>query len=80
MGGFMNQTIMEILNEICGAEDGELEPDTDLFEAGLLDSFGVVQLLVRLEDELGAVLDIESLTREMIATPARITNIVENMA
>jgi D-alanine--poly(phosphoribitol) ligase subunit 2 len=68
----MEDQVMAILNEICGAEEGELEPDMNLFELGLLDSFGVVQLLVALEERLGAALDLELLTREEIATPARI--------
>ncbi len=68
----MEETIMAILGDICGAAPGELEPDLDLFEAGLLDSFGVVQLLAATEERLGLVLDIETLTRPDIATPARV--------
>ena len=73
----MEAKIMAILNDICGADDGELEPDLDLFEAGLLDSFGVVQLLVELETHFNVVLDIESLSRDEIATPAKLTRRVE---
>ena len=68
----MEETILKILCEICGAEDGELEPDMRLFDEGLLDSFAVVQLLVALEEQLGVALDIEALTRDDIATPALI--------
>ena len=28
----MEEKIMAILNDICGADEGELEPDFDLFE------------------------------------------------
>jgi len=73
----MEEKIMAILNNICGAEEGELEPDLDLFESGLLDSFGVVQLMVELEEQLGVVLDIATLTREEIATPALIAGRVQ---
>ncbi len=66
----MEEKIMAILNDICGAESGELTPDLELFESGLLDSFAVVQLLVRLEEELMVTLDIETLKREDIATPS----------
>lgn len=68
----MEEAIMKILNNICGAGEGELEPDMDLFESELLDSFGVVQLIVELEEQLHVSLDIGMLTREEIATPARI--------
>ena len=68
----MEEKLMMILNEICGAEDGELEPDMNLFEMGLLDSFGVVQLFVEIEEQFGVTLDIETVTWEEMATPALI--------
>lgn len=67
----MEEQIMAILNDICGAQDGELEADLNLFDAGLLDSFGVVQLLVALETHFNIILDIETLSREEISTPSR---------
>lgn len=71
--------VLEILNNLCGAEEGELEFDLDLFEAGLLDSFGVVQLIVELEERFDISLDIASLSREKIATPALIVRLVQEM-
>lgn len=73
----MLEKMMAILNGICGAEDSELTPDINLFEAGLLDSFGVVQLIVELEEAFQISLDIESIPREAIATPALIVRLVE---
>ncbi len=72
----MIEKIIEILNEICGADEGEILPETELFEEGILDSFGVVQLIVELET-LGKSLDIASLQREDIATPAKIAALME---
>ncbi len=74
-----SKRIMAILNEICGAGPGELEPDLELFETGLLDSFGVVQLLVKLEEEFGEAPDIESFTREEIATPVKLVAFLEKI-
>ena len=71
----MLDTIIEILNEICGADEGEIQPDTELFEEGILDSFGLVQLLVQLE-QYDKHLDIASLQREDVATPAKIAALV----
>ena len=68
----MEEKIMAIISDICGAGSGELAADTDLFETGLIDSFGVVQLLVKLEEELGVSLDIENLRRDEASTPAQI--------
>lgn len=68
--------IIMILSGICGADEGELEPDLDLFEAGLLDSFGVIQLLMELEEAFGVSLQIETIPRERIATPEKIAGLV----
>ena len=73
----MIQQVMAILCEICGADEGELTPDINLFADGLLDSFGVIQLLLDLEEQLGVVLDIAVLTREEIATPALIAERIQ---
>lgn len=75
----MEQQVIEILNGIVGAEEGELEADLDLFEAGLLDSFAIVQLVVELEGRFGVSLPVETLTREEIATPALIAKKIESV-
>ena len=67
----MTDTIIEILNDITGADDGEITPQTELFEEGILDSFGLVELLVRLEQFQGK-LDVANLAREEISTPAKL--------
>ena len=68
----MEEKIMAILEEVCGAEPGELEPDVELFEEGILDSFGMISLFVEIEKQLGIKLEPTELTREEIATPALI--------
>ena len=72
----MEEKVMTILSDICGVEAEDLEPDLDLFELGLLDSFAVVQLLVKLEEVFAVSLDIEQLSREEIATPALIISLI----
>lgn len=67
----MLDKVIEILNDICGADEGEIQADTELFEEGILDSFGLVQMLVQLE-QFGKSLDIANLQREDVSTPAKI--------
>jgi len=67
----MLDNVIEILNDICGADEGEIQADTELFEEGILDSFGLVQMLVQLE-QYGKSLDIANLQREDVSTPAKI--------
>lgn len=73
----MIDTIIEILNGICGADEGEITPDTELFEEGILDSFGLVQLLVELENQVKVKLDPAALERVQLSTPAKIAALAE---
>lgn len=72
----MVENVIRILNEIVGADEGEIQPDTELFEEGILDSFGLVQLLVALEEE-GVALDVADLDRAVISTPAKLAALAE---
>lgn len=72
----MVEKIISILNEIAGADEGEIQPDTELFEEGVLDSFGLVQLLVALEEE-GVTLDVADLDRSAVSTPAKLAALAE---
>ena len=73
----MEQKVMEILCGICGAEPGELSPQVRLFDEGLLDSFGVIQLLMELEAAFGVTLAMEELDRDQLSTPEAIALLVE---
>ena len=44
----MIDQVLTAICEIAGADEGEIAPDTELFEEGILDSFGLVELLVRM--------------------------------
>lgn len=69
--------ILEILREVTG--DGEILSDLDveLFESGLLDSLGVVTLLVSFEEAFGLSISPTELDREAWATPRRLVADVE---
>ncbi len=73
----MEQTVVNILTEISGADEGEIELDTELFEEGVLDSFGIVQLFVELEERLGVKLDTANMQREDISTAEKIIALCE---
>ena len=72
----MEQKIAEILAELCGVEPEEIEPELNLSEEGLLDSFAVIQLVLALEEAFGVSLNMASLPREHIATPAAIAALI----
>ena len=68
--------IIEALCEICGAEPEDLEGDMELFEEGLLDSFGVISLFVELESIFGVKLDHTEVERSVISTPDKLVAFV----
>lgn len=72
----MLENIIDIITEISGADEGEIEAGTELFDEGILDSFGVVQLFVQLES-LGVRLDVAEYDRSQISTPAKIAALCE---
>ena len=76
----MQLKIINILSNILGVDESDLTAELDLFDAALLDSFAIVQISVELEETFGVVLDLEHLTREEIATPARITELVRSLS
>jgi len=53
------------------------EEDEDLFENGVLDSYGVVDFLTFLEEELGAKINIEDITMENFSTIQKIVNLIQ---
>lgn len=70
------QQVLRLLVDVCGTDAIETERDVDLFEAGLLDSLGMTQLLVSLEDELGIRVPPTAVEREEISTVNRILTFV----
>ncbi|MGE8202986.1 D-alanine--poly(phosphoribitol) ligase subunit 2 [Heyndrickxia sp. NPDC080065] len=66
------QEVFNILVEVCQDEVVVENPDIDLFEEGLLDSFGIISLLVEVEGRLGISVPITEFTREEWNTPNNI--------
>jgi len=71
------ENVLKIVSEVC-EDDIVLEnPDIDLFEESLIDSFGVVNLLVSISEELGIEIPISDFDREEWQTPNLIVKKVE---
>lgn len=72
----MTEKIIAIINSLVGADEGEIQPDTELFEEGIMDSFALVQLVVALEGE-GYRLDLAELDRSSVSTPAKLAQLLK---
>jgi D-alanine--poly(phosphoribitol) ligase subunit 2 len=72
----MKETILTILESVTGTDEVR-EETIELFDEGLLDSLGSVQLLVELEGQLGIEFPVSEFDRDEWSTPAKIIEKVE---
>ncbi len=73
----MKEKVLNILEEICGDGVVREELDLNLFESGLLDSLGMIELLIKLEQEMNIVIEPTEVNREEIDTPNKLISYVE---
>ena len=64
----MEEKVLNILIEVTGNDDISEEKDADLFEAGLLDSLGIIEVLLKIEEVLGLRLQPTDLEKKDMAT------------
>lgn len=67
--------IYDLLYEICG-DKSVYSPDCELIESGLLDSYAIIELFSRLEDE-GIEINPARIDRSLLKTPAGIEKLIE---
>ena len=79
MSDYEYDHLLRRLEDLEAAHPEEITPDLELFEEGLLDSFGTIQLLMELEDAFGVTLAVEELGREQISTPEKIVRLIREV-
>ena len=79
MNATADRTI-NLLAEVTESNRVRTEPDLPLFDAGMLDSLGIVTLIARLSEEFGVEISPAEFEREAWATPAKIVADVERRA
>lgn len=73
----VRERVLDLLVDVCGDEAVRDHLDDDLFELGLLDSMGAIELFVGIEDELGVSIAPTAVPREQMNTPNKIVEQVE---
>ncbi|KAF6549235.1 D-alanine--poly(phosphoribitol) ligase subunit DltC [Bacillus sp. EKM202B] len=68
MSEFKDQ-VLNVLEEVCENDIVKDNPDVQLFEEGILDSFGTVSLLVEFQERLNIEVSIFDFDRDEWATP-----------
>lgn len=72
--------MIKVLGDYIRSESGypgELDPDADLLEANVLDSFSIVQLAVFVQEKFGIELEADDLTRANLASLNSIVKLIE---
>jgi D-alanine--poly(phosphoribitol) ligase subunit 2 len=72
--------VLDVLEEITGSNQVRLDPDLALFDLGLLDSLGLVELIVALGEKLGVEISPAEVERDQWATPRKIIAYLEGRA
>jgi D-alanine--poly(phosphoribitol) ligase subunit 2 len=67
----MKEKLLDILATACETDLVKTDTSINMFDNSLLDSIGVIQLLLAIESELGIVVDPIDLQREDIETPEK---------
>ncbi|MCE5220968.1 MAG: D-alanine--poly(phosphoribitol) ligase subunit 2 [Clostridium sp.] len=64
----MEEKVLDMLIEVTGSDDIAEEKDIDLFEAGLLDSLGIIEVILKIEEVFGLKLQPTDLEKKDMAT------------
>ncbi|PQZ52333.1 D-alanine--poly(phosphoribitol) ligase subunit 2 [Bacillus sp. MYb209] len=78
MSEFKGQ-VLNVLEEVCENDIVKENPDVQLFEEGILDSFGTVSLLVEFQERLNIEVSISDFDRDEWATPNMIIKKLKDM-
>ncbi|HEY3365860.1 MAG TPA: D-alanine--poly(phosphoribitol) ligase subunit DltC [Symbiobacteriaceae bacterium] len=72
----IREQVLQVIARVAKDEEVLRNPDVHLYETGLIDSFGTVELMVALDEELGTGFSPAEFDPEAWATPNRIAAIV----
>ena len=74
----MKDKVLEIFIEVTGNDEILEDLDLNLFDAGLLDSLAIIEVLLKIEENLGIKLQPTDLEREDMSTVNKMTAFLEN--
>lgn len=73
----MLDKVLDIFEEVTGTDEIREDLDLDLFEAGLLDSLGIIEVLLKIEEVLYIKLQPTDLGRQDMATANNLAAFLE---
>jgi acyl carrier protein len=76
--GLIERVISALQGHVGQARDLSLQPDTDLLGTGILDSFGIIDLIPELEDRFGVRLESEDIDIAVFETARSIATFLQS--
>lgn len=73
----IHERVIDLIVDITRADEVRDEPDIALYELGLIDSLGTVELIVALSSEFGLEISPVEVDRAAWSTPGKIAAYVE---
>lgn len=73
----MQEQVIEIFEEVTGCDEIRDDLELDLFEAGLLDSLAIIEVLLQIEEIFGIKLQPTDLERKDMATVNNLVKFLE---
>jgi D-alanine--poly(phosphoribitol) ligase subunit 2 len=70
--------VTAVLENVTGTDQVSRDPNIALFDLDLLDSLGMVELMVALSEEFGVSISPAEIEREQWSTPQKIVTYMEN--
>jgi D-alanine--poly(phosphoribitol) ligase subunit 2 len=70
--------VTTVLENVTGTDQVRRDPNIALFDLDLLDSLGMVELMVALSEEFGVPISPAEIEREQWSTPHKIVAYMEN--
>jgi D-alanine--poly(phosphoribitol) ligase subunit 2 len=75
----MIDKVLDIFEEVTGTDELREDLDLDIFEAGLLDSLGIIEVLLKIEEVFQIKLQPTDLERKDMATVNNLVSFLENL-
>lgn len=73
----MQETVIEIFEDVLGTDEIRDDLDLNLFEAELLDSLAIIEVLLEIENRLGIELQPTDLERKDMSTVNNLVKFLE---
>ena len=75
----MQEKVLDIFEEVTGTDEIREDLDINLFEAGLLDSLAIIEVLLKIEEVFNIKLQPTDLEREDMATVNNLVSFLEGL-